>query len=134
MRTFLIIISSWFLILLLCGLNEQLIRYVFSWRIISTKILSAEGQSWLQTLVGMSSRTYSNIPPPVLLQANLKGGWKPSIKNWPCRKLLSSLVSDIINMSIEPLICLHRRSNLFLRELVFRCSDINLLILLIEYS
>ena len=35
-------------------------------------------------------------------------------------------------MSIEPLICSHRRSNLFLKELIFRCSNINLLILLMR--
>ena len=34
-------------------------------------------------------------------------------------------------MSIEPLICSQRRSNLFLKELIFRCPNINLLILLI---
>ena len=118
---------------------------LFLWRIISTKKLSAVGKSWLRTLAGISSWTYSNMPPPVLLQSNLKGEGKPSIKNWPCGKLSSNLVSDIIKMSIEPLICSHiikmsieplicshRRSNLFLKELIFRCSNINLLILLMR--
>ena len=70
--------------------------------------------------------------PPVLLWSNLKGEWKLSIKNWPCRKLSSSLVSDFIKMPIEPFSCLHRRSNLFLKELIFRCLNINLLILLLQ--
>ena len=38
--------------------------------------------------------------------------------------------SDIIKMSVEPLTCSHRRSNLLLKELIFRCPNINLLILL----
>ena len=54
----LLIISWWFLILLLCELYEQLISLFFLWRIISTKKLSAVGKPQLRNLAGMSSRTY----------------------------------------------------------------------------
>ena len=96
------------------------------------KKLSAVGKSWLRTLARISSRVYNNMPPSVLLRSNLKGEWKPSIKTWPCGKLSSSLVFGIIKMSIEPLICLHRIFNLFLKELIFRCPNISLLILLMR--
>ena len=35
-------------------------------------------------------------------------------------------------MSVEPLICLLRRSNLFHKELISKCPNINLLVLLIQ--
>ena len=130
----LLIISRSFFILFFCGLYEQLISHFFLWRIISTKKLSGVGKSWLRTLAGMSSRIYNNMPAEyaVLLRSNLIGQWKSSIENWLCGKLSSSLVSDIIKMSIEPLICSHRRSNLFVKELIIRCPDINLLTLLMR--
>ena len=85
-----------------------------------------------KTMASVSSQTCKNKFLPVFLQSNVKAEWKTSIKNWPCGKLSSSLVFDIIKISIEPWICSHRRSNLFLKELIFRCPNINLLILLIR--
>ena len=55
-----------------------------------------------------------------------------TFKNWPSGKLSCSLLSDTIEISIEPLICSSRISNLLLIEFTFRCPNINLLILLIQ--
>ena len=45
-----------------------------------------------------------------------------------------SMVSDTIRISMEPLTCSLSRSNLFLKELIFRWPNINLFILLIRIS
>ena len=90
--------------------------------------------SWRKIMTGISSRTYSSIPSPFLLRSNLKGVWNPSIKNWPCGKLLFSFDSNIMKTSIDPLICSKRKSNLVLNELLFKCRKSNLLILLIRIS
>ena len=112
----------------LLGLYEQFMSHFFLWSIISTKKLPAEGKLWLKTLVGMSSRTYNIYPPPFLSRSNLNGAWKPSIKP------SSSFDSDNIKVSICPLIYSQRKLNLFLKELIFRCPNINLLILLTRIS
>ena len=60
-------------------------------------------------------RTYSNITPPRLLQFNLNGVLKPSVRKSASRKESSTLVSVIINMSDTSVyICF----NLFLIELI----------------
>ena len=46
--------------------------------------------------------------------------------------LSSSLVSEIISMSIESLICSRRRSNLFLYGFIFKCVNISLFMLSIR--
>ena len=52
---------------------------------------------------------------------------KPSKKNWPSRKESSTLVSDIIKISILSLFLSAKESNLFPIELIFRCAKISLL-------
>ena len=113
---------------------EQFMSHFFLWSIISTKTFPAERKLWPKTLAGISSRTYNIILPTFLLRSNLNGAWKLSIKNWPNGKLSSNFDSDNIKISIYPLICWKRRLNLFLKELIFRCPIINLLILLTRTS
>ena len=48
------------------------------------------------------------------------------------REAIIKFVSDTTKTSMKPLICSLRISNLFLKELAFRCPNINLLILLIR--
>ena len=75
----------------------------------------------------MSFLTKSIIPPPFLFRTSRNGVPKPSKKNWPTRKKSSTLVSDIIKISILSLIISAKESNLFRIELIFRCAKISLL-------
>ena len=50
----------------------------------------------------------------------------PSITKWPIGKLSSILLSDIIKASMRPLTCSARNSNLFLKDLMFKCAKPNL--------
>ena len=70
--------------------------------------------------------TKSIKPLPWMSWSSLIGG--PSINYWPTGKLLSSFVSETMRISTFPIICWARQSNLFLRELVFSCPMIKLLI------
>ena len=79
-----------------------------------------------------ASRTHRKIPPPFPFRSKLKGAWQPSIKNWLSGKLSSSFVSDIINVSTEPLLSSLSISNLFLNEFAFSCPNISLLKLLMQ--
>ena len=45
------------------------------------KNLSVKGKPGLSNSTGISPRTYSIVSPPFLLQSNLNGKWKLSIKN-----------------------------------------------------
>ena len=69
----------------------------------------------------------SIIPPPFLFQSRRDGVPKPSKKNWPSGKVSSTLVSDIIKMSILSLIITAKESNLYPIELILRCAKIGLL-------
>ena len=104
------------------GLYEEFISHFFFCSIISVKSFQLK-------------ESYDNIIlSPLLSQWNLKVAWKPSIKNWPCGKLSSSFDADDIKTSMYPLICSQRKSNLFLKELILRCPNINLLTLLTQIS
>ena len=67
------------------------------------------------------------------ISITIKSKWwmKTFNENWPLGKLTSIFVSDTVTISLEPLICSLRISNLFLRELASRCPNINFLIVLI---
>ena len=69
----------------------------------------------------------SIILPPFLFQSRRKGVPKPSKKNWRSGKESSTLVSDVIKISILSLIISAEESNLFRIELIFRCAKIILL-------
>ena len=61
------------------------------------------------------------MPPTLRLQSNLEGMQKPCNKNCATGKVSSSLVSDIMSISVFPLIMVDSCSNLFLKELVLSC-------------
>ena len=77
----------------------------------------------------MPSLTYKRIPPLFESRSNLYGVLKPSIKNWLWGKVSSIFVSEIISISILPLIWSLSNSNLFLMEFMFKWANINLLTL-----
>ena len=120
----LLIIFRWLIMLLSWGLYEQLTSHFFLWWLISTKKLSTTGKSWLSNLMGISSRTYSIIPPPLILRSNPGGEWRPSIKNWASGKPSPNL--DTVRISMEPLTCSQKRSNLFLKELMFKYQFVHI--------
>ena len=62
---------------------------------------------------GISSLTYNIILPPFASRLDQNGVLNPSIKKFPVGKLSSILISEIIKISIVPLIWSLRRSNLF---------------------
>ena len=69
--------------------------------------------------------SWKEYPP----RSNLYGVLKPSIKNWLWGKVSSIFVSEIISISILPLIWSLSNSNLFLMEFMFKWANINLLTL-----
>ena len=66
------------------------------------------------------------MPPPLQLRSRRWGLLKPLMKNWLVGKLSSSFLSEIIRVSILFLIWCDSNSNLFLRELIFKCPILSL--------
>ena len=113
----------------LWGLYEQFINHLSLRKFSSTKKLSIGLFSNAIKLEGISSLTYKRIAPPFQSRSNLYDVLKPSIKNWLWRKVPSIFVSEIISISILPLIWSLSNSNLFLMEFLFKWANINLLTL-----
>ena len=75
----------------------------------------------------MSSRINTSIPPPFPFLSSLYGSEKPCKWNYPLGNDESSFVSEIIRMAILSLIMLPSKTNLFIREFMFKWAQINLL-------
>ena len=85
-------------------------------KFISTKQLSIESFSELISFAGISSRASNMMLPPLQLRSNLSDDLYSSIWNQLIGKISSSLVSDIIRISMLPLIYSINKSNLFLMD------------------
>ena len=76
-------------------------------------------------LEGISVFTYNLIPPPLESWSNLSGVLNPAIKKFPFKKLSSVLVSEIFKISILPLSCVAKNSDLFLTGFIFKWAKIS---------
>ena len=74
----------------------------------------------------MSSRINTSIPPPFLFLSSLYASENPCKWNCPLGKDESNFVTEIIRMSVLSLTMLASRSNLFLREFMFKWAQIDL--------
>ena len=70
-----------------------------------------------RSLEGISSLINIIILPPLELRSNLCGSLNPFIRNWPFGKVWSNLVSDIMSMSMFPVVISIKLSNFCLIEL-----------------
>ena len=112
------------------GVIRTVKSHFFLYRLISIENFSAERKSWVNNCWDIFPYVKHNSS-TIFITVKSKW-WMKTFKNWPSGKLSCSLLSDTIKISIEPLICSPRISNLFLIEFTFRCPNINLLILLIQ--
>ena len=71
-------------------------------------------------LEGISSLMNNNIPSPLEFQFNLYGSINPFIRKWPFGKLSFSFVSDIMSMSMFPVVISIKLPNFHIIELTFR--------------
>ena len=94
--------------------------------LISTEKASVKSFSIDKSFDGISRLIYKRIPPSLLLRSRRWGLLKTFMKNWLVGKLSSSFVSEIIRISALSLIWCVSNSNLFLRDLIFKCPFISL--------
>ena len=110
-----------FMMLFLFGLYEQLNSHFLFWKCNSIYKPSIGLVPADKNLAGIFSLIKTIIPPPCWSRSRWKGEAYPEIRNWPNGKDSSSLVFELTNTSMIPLICSASKSNLFLNELILSC-------------